>query len=166
MRCLLLPFVLPLCRAQAFCGCAVPSEGLVTALMQRLSVQAPWLDGWQASHFALSVAELRGPGAAYDRLRSALLERSPALVPRAQERSARRRGLTQVMEELEPDLLAQAQRLASALAIFDVHDAEVRDLLAQWLLRPLPPETLTRMALDLASVGLSDQALAYAYRQT
>lgn len=75
----------------------------------------------------------------------------------------RRRGSSDKFEapvsgEALPEGLAQAERLAAALATFDVHDAEVRGRLANWLLRPLPAERWARLALDLASAGLNHKA--------
>ncbi|CAE8652010.1 unnamed protein product, partial [Polarella glacialis] len=57
---------------------------------------------------------------------------------------------------LNLDGLAEAERVASSLAHFDVHDAEVRERLSKWLLRPLPASRLVGLGMDLAAVGLSN----------
>lgn len=146
---------------------ATPVPSLTEALCQRLAAQAAWLDGWAASHGACAAATLgASPGALYDRLRPTILDRCRALEmqPLAKVPTPmRRRGSSDKFEapvsgEALPEGLAQAERLAAALATFDVHDAEVRGRLANWLLRPLPAERWARLALDLASAGLNHKA--------
>lgn len=127
---------------------AQPAPELVERLSERLLAHAAWLDGWTTSHAVLAAARLRlAPGHAYDALRRVLLERC-SLRPHT----------TTAAPSAEPGemaSLAQAERVAAALALFDVHDAEVRGRMAGWLLRPLPAARFVGLALDLAHIGLN-----------
>lgn len=121
-----------------------PSDELVRQLLQRATAQSPWLDGWGVSHVALAAARLgAAPGDAYDSLRGTLLDR--CLLPPTT-------GVT----SNETQGLREAKRVASALAHFDVHDAEVRNKAASWLFRPLPIQYFVAFAMDLASAGAND----------
>lgn len=125
-----------------------PAPELVEGLSERLLAHAAWLDGWATSHALLAAARLRfAPGLAYDALRRVLLERC-ALRPHT----------TTAAPSAEPGEMAsfaQAERVAAAMALFDVHDAEVRGRMSGWLLRPLPAARFVGIALDLACIGLS-----------
>lgn len=148
---------------------AKPSTEFVHSLCSRSAEQAQWMDGWAASHVALAAASLGiTPAKAYDPLRTALLERC-SLEPRVLGGSAalvgaagagipvvRGSGLS-VATSVELIGLAEAERVAAALARFDVHDAEVRSRLSSWLLLPgLPPKRLAGLARSLAAAGLGD----------
>jgi len=159
-----------------------PSDELTHQLCARAAAQARWLDGWGASHVVLVAAIHQAlPGRVYDALRPVLLERcnlQPKLGlttaqslpqmrsavgrPRATARVAR--GNAAATEDAtlvagaldnEPGF-AQAQRVAEALSIFNVHDAELRSRLSSWLLCPLSSGAFARLAEHLASVGLDD----------
>eukprot|EP00913_Durusdinium_trenchii_P009245 g8690.t1 len=153
----------------------------VESLSEHLLAQAQWLHGWQASHVAAAAAQLGlPPGRCYDRLRQPLMERSvalrasltaPAELPTLQSRPGRGalRATRVVAEADHPNApeaevthvvhgLAEVERLSAALATFDTQDVEVRDLLAKWLLQPLPARNFARISWHLASVGLNPEA--------
>lgn len=128
-------------------GVTAPSDDFSQRLRQRLVEQARWMDGWAVSHAALAAAVLGGePGHCYDPLRQTLLERC-SLEPTS---SAFSRGLG----AREMSRLAEAERVAGALAALQVHDKVIREHLAAWLLRPLPPKRFARLAGNLAQAGL------------
>lgn len=157
-----------------------PSGDLAQRLCERAATQAKWMDGWAASHAALAAAALgAAPGAAYDPLRTTLLERcalqpepglsfvtpvhrpSPSRAASASGRAAPRGRGSRAPAAQEPAApggrgLGEAERVAAALARFDVHDAEVRDKLSEWLMRPLPDQRFAQLASSLAGAGLGD----------
>lgn len=154
---------------------AQPSHELVLRVSSRIIAQARWLDGWAASHTALAAATLGvASGKAYDPLRPALLEHCRLERPGAgagqkgagggATRTVRATDSTDLpgwgggaaQQGMELAGLTEAERVASALARFDVHDAEVREKIATWLLGPLPPERLARLAESLVGAGLSE----------
>jgi len=153
-----------------------PAERLAGQIKERIVSQARWMDGWSTSHAVLALAQLGAkPQQGYDPLRQGLLERCALSPSRVQSRPAHaseaapgatntrhgRRpkfGVAEESDSWSEQQLAESERVAAALARFDVHDADVRSRLAAWLLKPLPVRRLARLALDLASIGLCDAA--------
>lgn len=141
-----------------------PSPELVQRLCRRATAQARWLDGWAASHIALASASLGAlPREGYDPLRQALLDRC-ALGPSKPGSKVGGKQFAKAPGRLELHGLAEAERVAAALAGFDVHDAEVRDRIAAWLSVPLPPKRFANLARDLAAIGLSDSSSSHLAR--
>eukprot|EP00811_Abedinium_folium_P036193 NODE_8925_length_1459_cov_7.655405.p1 GENE.NODE_8925_length_1459_cov_7.655405~~NODE_8925_length_1459_cov_7.655405.p1 ORF type:complete len:463 (+),score=152.92 NODE_8925_length_1459_cov_7.655405:55-1389(+) len=138
--------------AEARAGVA-PSEELTQRLMERAMSQARWFDGWAATHVVLAAARLGvSPGRGYDPLRDVLLERCVLAPPSASP--AAWPGPTAAADQARS--LRQAERVAAALARWDVHDAVVRGRLTAWLLWPLPARRFAPLALNLARAGCGD----------
>jgi len=124
----------------------MPSRELSTKLCNAILEQANWLDGWSASQAACALAGLRlAPAAAYDALRPVLLERCTLAPPAENHRWSPGQF---------PGLI-EAERVARAMAHFDVHDQAIREQIAAWLLVALPDERFILLARDLAGAGLS-----------
>lgn len=129
---------------------------LIYRLMERLLAQAPWLDGWCASHAVLASARLgAAPGQCYDVLRDTLLQRCSGLKP-PQKLKEPDKKVTSDPQSVRNAEFVEAQRIAAALELNDVHDSEVRGRLSEWLLQPLPPQQLASLAGQLAAVGCTD----------
>jgi len=135
------------------------AEAFVERLLQRTFAQARWLDGWSASHAALASAKLgASPRKGYDVLRPTILQRCSLAPPEsvAPAKTPSRRSATDAESQTSSPALRQAERVAAALAAYGVHDAEVRDRIAPWLLKPLSSDRFASLARDLAAAGLSD----------
>jgi len=134
-----------------------PSPELLSRLFSHAVAQSKWLDGWASSHTALAAANLgASPGDVYDRLRSTIISRC-RLRPKKAAPILKVGRIELARVSLDDCRFAEANRVAAALAQFDVHDAEVRDQIASWLVRPLPPKHLVELAGNLAQIGFGDE---------
>lgn len=126
----------------------IPNTEFVQRLLNRVVEQTPWLDSWAASHVVLAAAQLGAqPGQVYDPIRETLLERC-MLNPEGKAYTRAELCSGDVAD------LSEAERITEALALFDVHDDDIRRRLAPWLLQPLPPLRFARLAERLAGIGL------------
>lgn len=141
-------------------GSVEPAKEVARLLCDRAVTQARWLNGWTASHVAAAASKLRAPpGLCYDPLRKTILDRCSALRSQPSKVSHlwTRRAAPVEAETVDSGALAEAERVADSLARFDVHDAEVRERLSMWLLRPVPADRFASMAFNLSTVGLTDK---------